>query len=66
MNQEQLIGYLNAEAQYREIVAKAEELLATDTVRNDEEEFERVCRSYATALIHITKLRAWARGTQGG
>jgi hypothetical protein len=64
-NQEQLIQYLNMEARYREIEAKVLELLATESVRDDEEEFTRVCRSYAHAVIEITKLRAWVRGAQG-
>lgn len=64
-NQEQLIQYLNMEARYKEIEAKALELLATESVRDNEEEFTRVCRHYAQAVIEITKLRAWVRGTQG-
>ena len=63
-NQEQRIAYLNMEARYREIEAKATELLETDEVRNDPNATERVCRQYAQALIEITKLRAWVRGAQ--
>ena len=62
MNQEQIIQYLNAEAQYKQIQEMVAELLETGAVREDEEAFKRVCLSSAQAAIRIAQLRASVRG----
>ena len=60
-NQEQRIAYLNMEATFRELESKFTKLMELESVKQDEVLFADLCRRYATAVIEITKLRAWVK-----
>ena len=63
-NQEQRIAYLNMEAMFKDLERKFNGLMELEHVRQDEALFADLCRRYATAVIEITKLRAWVKAAE--
>lgn len=64
-NAEQLTEYLNMEAQYKDMSARAQELFA-DRDNLTDAEFEDLSRRYAYATIQMVKMRSFVRGPSYG
>lgn len=64
-NAEQLTEYLNMEAQYKDMSARAQELFA-DRDNLTDAQFEDLARRYAYATIQMVKMRSFVRGPSYG
>jgi hypothetical protein len=64
-NQEQLIAYMNMEAQYKEMT-KAFEVMTTgeERAKLEDAEYADLCRRYTYATIQMIKMRSWVRDVQ--